>query len=410
MKPLSVAFKAFGCKVNQYEVDKIRSALVRGGFQESDDFESSSLVVINTCAVTGEAFGECVRFARKVRRRNTSAKIIVTGCAVTSDKQAFDSSGDFLLFDNKSKDSILDFMRDNYGVIPDDSFVTSLTTRYFLKIQDGCDLNCSYCIIPSLRGPSRSVPYETVMSEFKSLLSHGYKEIVLTGVHIGSYGRDIGTSLTELIRKIISSDGRFRIRISSIEADEVKDDLIGLFSENHTKLCPHLHLPLQSGSNKVLSDMRRRYNKKMYMKIIDQLCKSVPDFAFTTDIIVGFPTEGDEEFRDTLDTVKDVGFHRIHIFPYSPRDGTDSARLKDLHHIIKRRRIEKLSSLACEVFERYARRFIGRKVELLTENDGKGYTQHYLRGRLESHAGQNEFIACNVSDVYGKELICSQGQ
>ncbi|MBI4243267.1 MAG: tRNA (N(6)-L-threonylcarbamoyladenosine(37)-C(2))-methylthiotransferase MtaB [Planctomycetes bacterium] len=408
MRSNSVSFKTFGCKVNQYEVDKIRTSLLsNGSFSESDDHKESNLIIINTCTVTEEAYKECLKFVKRIKRRNPQARVVVTGCAVTSNYDTFKSIEGINLFINSRKVDIQDFISQTYNIAtPNIESNSTLTTRYFLKIQDGCDLNCSYCIIPSVRGTSKSRPLTEVIQEFKNAIKHGYKEIVLTGIHLGSYGKDLGTSISAAVSSLIQINGDFRIRLSSIEADEVKSDLINLFNYDQTKLCPHLHLPLQSGDDSILRTMRRRYNTKQYLKVIDELRAKNPDFGFTTDVIVGFPDESSDNFANTIKVLEYVQFHRIHSFPYSPRNNTDAYKLPDINPQLKKSRMKIIQELSAKLFRNYATRFFNEHITILIESDNLGYSQHYLKASVNIPVTKNTFTLSKVLSIIDGDIVC----
>jgi len=398
------AFVTFGCKVNQYESQALRERFSRKGLTEVEADRGADLFVINTCTVTETA----QRTVRRLARRFPFSEITVTGCAADSHKSEFlGLPGVRRVVTHDEKATLCDDPR----LSPDDTApsIFDLTisrfdrhTRAFLKVEDGCDLNCSFCIIPKVRGTAVSRPLESAVDEAKRLVDNGYKEIVLTGVHLGSYGKDLvrRSLLPDLVERLLGVSGLARLRLSSIEANEISDPLIGLMAAE-PRFCPHLHLPLQSGDDEVLRAMRRRYNSAQYLAACDRVSERVADPSFTADVIVGFPGETDERFENTLEVCRRVGFSRIHIFPYSRRRGTDAAGMADLPSRVKKERLHRLERLAAELTDRYARRFLGREVEVLVEDDG-GYTERYLKARVDG--APNTIVRARVERIEHGEI------
>lgn len=404
------AFVTFGCKVNQYESQALRERYARTGLTEVDADRGADVVVINTCTVTETATAEAQRTVRRLARRFPFAQITVTGCAADSHREEFLTlPGVRQVVGHEDKSSLCEDPR----LTPEDSVpsIFDLTisrfdrhTRAFLKIEDGCDLNCSFCIIPKVRGTAVSRPLESAVEEAKRLIDHGHREIVLTGVHLGSYGKDRGprSMLPELVERLLALPDLGRLRLSSIEANEISDSLIALMA-SEPRFCPHLHLPLQSGDDDVLRAMRRRYNARQYLAACDRVRENVLDPSFTTDVIVGFPGESDAQFENTLTLCRRLEFSRIHIFPYSRRRGTDAARMPDLPGRIKKERLHRLERLAGELTDQYAQRFIGREVEVLVESEG-GYTERYLKAHVPG--SPNTLVRARVErtehgEIYG---------
>jgi threonylcarbamoyladenosine tRNA methylthiotransferase MtaB len=402
------AFVTFGCKVNQYESQALRERFSRKGLTEVEADRGADLFVINTCTVTETATSEAQRTVRRLARRFPFSEITVTGCAADSHKSEFlGLPGVRRVVTHDEKATLCDDPR----LSPDDTApsIFDLTisrfdrhTRAFLKVEDGCDLNCSFCIIPKVRGTAVSRPLESAVDEAKRLVDNGYKEIVLTGVHLGSYGKDLvrRSLLPDLVERLLGVSGLARLRLSSIEANEISDPLIGLMAAE-PRFCPHLHLPLQSGDDEVLRAMRRRYNSAQYLAACDRVSERVADPSFTADVIVGFPGETDERFENTLEVCRRVGFSRIHIFPYSRRRGTDAAGMADLPSRVKKERLHRLERLAAELTDRYARRFLGREVEVLVEDDG-GYTERYLKARVDG--APNTIVRARVERIEHGEI------
>jgi threonylcarbamoyladenosine tRNA methylthiotransferase MtaB len=402
------AFVTFGCKVNQYESQALRERFSRKGLTEVGADAGADLFVINTCTVTETATGEAMRTVRRLSRRFPFSEITVTGCAADSHKQEFlGLPGVRRVVTHDEKATLCDDPRLSPGDTAPSIFDLTISrfdrhTRAFLKVEDGCDLNCSFCIIPKVRGTSVSRPLESAVDEARRLVDHGYQEIVLTGVHLGAYGKDTAqrSLLPDLVERLLSVRGLARLRLSSIEANEISDPLIALMA-SEPRFCPHLHLPLQSGDDDVLRAMRRRYNRRQYLAACERVAERVAEPSFTADVIVGFPGETAEQFENTMDVCRRVGFSRIHIFPYSRRRGTDAALLPDLPGRVKKERLHRLETLAAELTDRYANRFLGREVEVLVEEDG-GYTERYLKARVAG--APNTIVRTRVERVEHGEI------
>ncbi|HEY3225565.1 MAG TPA: tRNA (N(6)-L-threonylcarbamoyladenosine(37)-C(2))-methylthiotransferase MtaB [Planctomycetota bacterium] len=410
----------FGCKVNQYESQALQERIRRGGFEIVGPEEDADVYVLNTCTVTETACAEAARVVRRIHRRRPSAEITVTGCAADSNRAEFMAMAGVrrvVLHDEKSA---LPLLLDDPRLTPEDLkpsiFDLRISgfdahTRAFLKIQDGCDLRCSFCIIPRVRGASVSRPFEEAVEEAERLAAAGYRELVLTGVHVGSFGKEIaGRSLIpDLVERMLAIPGLARVRLSSIEANEVDDRLIEVMGESGGRFCPHFHLPLQSGDEEVLRAMRRRYNPAQFLRTVDRIRAGVEEPAFTTDVIVGFPTETDAAFDRTLELCRRVGFSRIHIFPYSPRRGTDAFDRPDLPASLKKARLNALRGLAADLTDRFAAKFVGREVEVLVEESGSpasGYTERYLKAALP-FGSSNEIVRARAIAVRDGGLACA---
>ncbi len=271
-------------------------------------------------------------------------------------------------------------------------------TRGFVKIQDGCNNFCSYCIIPFMRGGIRSKHIDTAYEEIKCLTLNGYQEIVLTGIHTGTYGDGQGYNLVDLIKKITPLEGLKRIRFSSIEIVELDDDFLEQLKEN-PKICNHLHIPLQSGCDKTLKDMKRRYSVEEFMNRVKKIKKIRPEINLTTDIIVGFPEESDEDFETTLQTAKEIGFSKIHTFPYSSRSGTLASTMKPVNDQVKKNRTHQMIELSEKLENAYYEQFIGKVVEVLVEDKISGFTSEYIKVNLDKEAKQNTFVSVKIVSV-----------
>lgn len=410
----------FGCKVNQYESQALQERIRREGFQVVGPDDDAEIYVLNTCTVTETAFSEAAKTVRKIHRRRPAAAITVTGCAADSNRDEFlgmPGVRRVVLHDEKSAlPLLLDDPRLTDADLKPSIFDLRISgfdghTRAFLKIQDGCDLRCSFCIIPQVRGANVSRPLGEAVDEAERLAAAGYREIVLTGVHVGSYGKDVaGRSLIpDLIRRLLAIPGLDRVRLSSIEANEVDDALIDAMRDGGGRFCPHFHLPLQSGDEDVLRAMRRRYSPAQFLRTIDRIREKVDEPSFTTDVIVGFPTETDAAFERTLEFCRRVGFSRIHVFPYSHRRGTDASSLPDLAPAVKKARHAALETLGNDLAGAYAARFVGREVEVLVEESGgpsRGYTERYLKATLPA-GSRNDIVRARAVAAREGGLLCA---
>ncbi|MDD4899461.1 MAG: tRNA (N(6)-L-threonylcarbamoyladenosine(37)-C(2))-methylthiotransferase MtaB [Candidatus Omnitrophica bacterium] len=402
-----------GCKVNQYESQEIREQLLRLGFAQSNNGKKADLYLINTCTVTGKADSDSLRFIRRAVRENPDARIIVTGCLTELDaKRIKELSGKKLIIRNKDKAHILKFLK-----LPDElnglnaSGISDFSghTRAFLKIQDGCNNFCSYCKVPLVRGRSRSRKPAEIIAEAGRLAESGFKEIVLTGICLGAYGKDLHpkSNLTQIIKKLIKIDSLKRIRLSSIEAGDVTSGLIKLMAGSG-KICRHLHIPIQSGDDRILRSMRRSYTHAGYLKLIRKIKAKVPGIAITTDCLVGFPGEGKENFFNTVKLVKEILPLRVHIFPYSPRKGTKAFGNKEtLPAKEMRERTALLRKVSQECAQKFQKLFSGKEAQVLIESRDKdnpgfwqGHTDNYLKVLVKSRLNlHNKMVKVKLRDL-----------
>ncbi|TAN59429.1 tRNA (N(6)-L-threonylcarbamoyladenosine(37)-C(2))-methylthiotransferase MtaB [bacterium] len=385
--------KTLGCKVNQYESQALREKLLEFGLKESKG-EPADICVVNTCSVTQKADKESLEAVRQISRDSAGrSRIFVTGCSAQNNRRALESQeGIACVLENRRKEDLPSIIS---GAVADVSSGPSLSitrfhqrTRAFLKIQDGCDNGCSYCIIPKLRGPSCSRPLRIITDEAKRLAGHGYREIVLCGICLGDYGRDLGIrdGLVKVIEELEEIDGLSRIRLSSIEASDITQALIDKMARSR-KLCRHLHIPFQSGDDKVLALMNRKVLSAGYLQLADRLRRHLPDIGITTDIMAGFPGEDQASFNNTLRFLKEIKPSRMHIFPFSPRRGTSAFGLLDkVKPQIIRQRVAKLKALSKELSLDFCQAQIGRDLNVLIESAPcrksgflKGYSGNYLR-------------------------------
>jgi len=399
-----IAFITLGCKVNRYETDGVRQMFEALGFQAVDEKELADVYVVNTCTVTAEADRKSGQLLRRAKKKNPKAVVAAMGCRVEM-KEKEEAADVSTGTKNRALvvDLVLKRLRESYGAAffqeeEDRSFffpekvVSQEETRAYIKIEDGCDAFCSYCIIPYARGRVKSRKKEDILKEAKALSEKGFSEVVITGIHLCSYGKDIGEdifSVAEIVEEIARIDKIQRIRLGSLEPKSMTPDFI-LRLKNIKKLCPHFHLSLQSGSDSVLKRMNRRYTKKEFMEAVQLLKEIFPDCALTTDVIVAFPGETQREHEESLLFCEKMGFSRMHIFPYSERKGTKAVEIvpKVLPEVIEDRKKE-FSELAWRLQEKYANSFLGKRSEVLLEekrgdNQYAGYTKEYIRVYVSS--------------------------
>lgn len=372
---MKVRFVTLGCKVNAQETQRLREGLLTAGFTPAPESEKADLIVVNTCSVTHLSDAKSRRSIEAAKREG--GYVAVLGCYVTLQEER--PAGVDLWLGSEEKGEALDSILQAFGL--ESTEVDSRAefhprTRAFIKVQDGCDSYCSYCIIPYARGPARSLSEEEILEEVDLRLQEGVQELVLTGIHLSSYGKDMGTSLIELIQKV-AEKGAARIRLGSLEQSIITREFLKCLQEIPA-FCPHFHLSLQSGSAKVLREMNRKYSPQEYAEKVRLIRAVFPHAAITTDIIVGFPTETEEDFEETMRFVKEIGFSQLHVFAFSKREGTEAAKMNDLPPQVKKERSARLRKTAQALQEAFLDRFIGEEVEILFEDNG-GVTREYLR-------------------------------
>ena len=410
---MKVVVETLGCKVNAYESELIKEMFLNNKDEIIDDKTLADVIVINTCTVTNQADSKGRKLIRQARRDNENAILIVCGC-MTQNHEDIDIDADIIL-GNKDKSKILDLIDefkknkkqirlfyDLRNVSFEDMKITHFEhkTRGFVKIQDGCNNFCSYCIIPFVRGNIRSKNIDVAYDEIKCLVNNGYQEIVLTGIHTGSYGVGENFDLVDLIRKISTLDGLKKIRISSIEITELNDKFMEEF-KNNLKICSHLHVPIQSGSDHVLKNMNRKYDIA-YFKEKTNLIKSLrEDVNLTTDLIVGFPEETDEDFNTTKQNLIDIGFSKIHTFPYSIRRGTKASMMKQVNDTVKKNRTHEILELSDRLENAYYQKYIGKIVTVLVEDNYSGFTSNYIKVHFDEFQENNTFVDCLITEVDG---------
>ena len=402
-----------GCKVNMYESNYISESLVNNGFSFCEDNQKCDVIIINTCSVTDTSDKKCLKTARRVKRENPKAILVICGCSSQNNFNPYKDLGAQIIIGTKDKSKIVDLIKEYQKTHQDYCYISterempfesmSLNdfnqVRAYIKIQDGCNNFCSYCIIPYVRGDIRSRDFESIIKEAQSLAQKGFKEIVLTGIHTGSYN-DSGKDLYDLIDKLSTIKGIERIRLSSIEITELNDKFMNIL-KNNKKFCDHLHIPLQSGCDEILKVMNRKYDTAYYEEKIKLIRRIRPDISITTDVIVGHNYETDELFMKTYEFCQKINFAKIHVFPYSKRTGTASSRMAgEVSESDKKKRTRQLINLSEILEKKYYDKFIGQMLDVLIEynHDGKsfGHTSNYLGLTL------NEIL--NVNEIYQRKV------
>ena len=398
-----------GCKVNSYESNVMRDKLINKGYLEVSD--NADIYIINTCTVTNTADNKSMKLIRRIVKEHGDSIIVVCGCMVQNRKESID--GVDIIIGNVGKASICDYI-DEYVKTKSKKFdiydMMDVTfepmvlnnfnkTRAFVKIQDGCNNFCSYCVIPYVRGNVRSKKKDDVINEVTTLINNGHKEIVLTGIHTGNYGVEFDDyDFACLLSDLVKIKGLERLRISSIEATELNDRVLDIIKNNDI-LADHMHIPIQSGSDGVLKRMNRKYDKEYFINKINDIRKIRPSISITTDVIVGFPGETDDEFNETIDTIRKINFSKLHVFPYSKRNGTKAADMKDqVDDVTKKERAHKLIELSNELEKDYMSKYIDCDVTFIPEV--------YKDGYLMGHTGNYLSIKCpgDIEDI-GNDIL-----
>ena len=403
----TVAFHTLGCKVNHYETEAIWQLFKDANYERVEFETNADVFVINTCTVTNTGDKKSRQIIRRAIRQNPDAVVCVTGCyAQTSSAEIMEIPGVDIVVGTQDRHKLLDYIQqfqderqpiNGVGNIMKNRTYEELEVPYFtdrtrasLKIQEGCNNFCTFCIIPWARGLMRSRDPEKVVEQATQLVNSGYKEIVLTGIHTGGYGQDLKNyNLAQLLRDLDTIEGLERIRISSIEASQLTDEVIDVIG-NSNKVVRHLHIPLQSGSDDVLKRMRRKYTMAHFSERLTKLHQALPDLAVTSDVIVGFPGEAEDEFQETYDFIVNHHFSELHVFPYSPRIGTPAARMDNqIDEETKNVRVHKLISLSNQLAKEYASKFEDEVLEVIPEEMGEephtlvGYADNYMKVRFE---------------------------
>lgn len=416
----TVAFHTLGCKVNTYESQAMLRNFIAEGFEEVDFKEVADVYVINTCTVTNTGDSKSRQMIRKAVRKNPEATICVVGCysqVAPEEIEAIEGVSIVLgtQYRNHIVEYVLEHMQTGQKIIKVDSVKDIQkfedlnidrfkNTRAFLKIQDGCNNFCTYCIIPYARGRVRSRLPKSVMEQAETLVNNGYVEIVLTGIHTAGYGQDLQDyTFYDLLCDLITIKGLKRLRISSIEISQITDEIIDLIAA-HPIVVEHLHVPLQAGCDATLKRMNRKYTTKQYYEKITKIRSLLPEIAFTTDVIVGFPGETEEEFEKTYQFISKVQFSELHVFPYSPRKNTPAAKMKEqVSDQIKHQRVEKLLALSKDLQARYARKQIGKTLQVLFEKQVDQYLIGHAGNYLKVQAIASKDLIGEVCDVIIEE-------
>lgn len=409
-----------GCKVNAYEAESTARSLEQHGYRRVDN-DGADITIIYTCAVTNMAAQKSRKMIHRAKRNNPESTIVVAGCYSQIDPDALKEAD--ILIGTKHKSKLLDYLLEyeknherivdieKVDVLPfENMFVDQFDnqTRAYLKIQDGCNQFCTYCVIPFARGRERSMSVNDVLESVK-MLQEKHSEIVLSGIHTGRYGRDIGMTLSSLLDELLAvSPENFRFRISSIEMTEIDDHLIELMKKDH-RIARHFHIPLQSGCDTVLKRMNRPYTTKEFLERIEYIRKEIPGISISTDLIVGFPGETDEEFKKTCDFLKECQFSFLHIFPYSLRSGTKAASMENqIDPKIKKNRAAICAEINEELYDKYKESYLGKEVTVLFEKDEDGYTfghsSEYLPVLVKGEYPRSTFVKVKISELKNHQL------
>ena len=418
-----------GCKVNTYENEFILSSFKDKGYEIINDDSKADIYIINTCSVTNTSDSKCRKVINRTIRENKDACIVVMGCMIEANKE-YDNLGISIIIGNKDKNRVVELVEEylnnkvkkkllykDFDSKFEDMFITNMSsrTRAYVKIQDGCENFCSYCIIPYTRGKCRSKDFNKVIDEVKTLVKNGYKEIVLTGIHTGHYGEDKEYTFSDLLNELVKIKGLERLRISSIEITELGNDFLNVLKNNKV-IVDHMHIPLQAGSNHILSLMNRKYDKEYFLNKINEIRSIRPNMSITTDIIVGFPNETEEDFSETIEFAKLIKFSKIHVFPYSRRVGTKADLMPNqIDELIKKERVKRLLEVSNNLEKEYYSNYIGKVVEVLIEtnkdNYSIGHTGNYLKVRINKNIEKNTIIRVIINkmtedylegDLYGE--------
>ena len=422
---MKVGIYTLGCKVNAYESEDVMSLFQEKGYTITDFDDICDIYVINTCTVTNQSDSKSRKIINQAIRRNPNACVVAMGCFIEANKD-IEIDGVDILIGNKDKSKIVELVEEYFtsqnkinnlysdlGVEFEDMEIKNFEgrTRAFVKIQDGCENFCSYCIIPYVRGKCRSKRLEKVIEEITTLVNNGYKEIVLTGIHTGNYGRDLDTDFASLLKEIVKIPGLYRLRISSIEATELTDEVLDIIKNNDI-IADHLHIPLQAGSDKVLKLMNRKYDLEYFKNKIEAIRKLRPNISISTDVIVGFPGETDELFEESYRFCEEIKFSKIHVFPYSIRKGTPASKFPNqVDGNIKKERAKKLIRLSTKLEQEYMSKFINKDIEVLIENAKDGYsyghTSNYLYAKVNGNFNSEEIVKVTITKTEYPYVCCN---
>lgn len=418
---MTFAIHTFGCKVNIYESEYVINLMQANGYKMVDFNTDADIYIINTCSVTNEADKKDRKLIHATRNNHKDKILIVMGCFSQLNPDVIDAD---IVLGNKHKSKIIElineYKKNKQKIIKveditdtnfEDMYINRFVehTRAFVKIQDGCNAFCAYCAIPYARGNLRSKKFSKVIEEVSELVNNGYKEIVLTGIHTGRYGKEQNTNLEKLLKELVKIEGILRIRLSSIEINEITDGIIELI-KNNPIMAKHLHIPLQSGSNEILSLMNRKYKKEYFIDRVSYIRKEIPDISITTDLIVGFPSETEEHFKETIDTLKIINFTKIHTFPYSKRNGTVAASMPNqIDGNTKKCRVKEVIALSDKNEEAFYKSKIGNIYDGIIENrkDGKNIviTTNYIPVEVSDTIPSNSIVNIKIIEVSNGKVL-----
>ena len=417
LESVRVAFDTIGCKLNQAETELLAKQFAGAGYRLVSPADEADIYILNTCTVTSVADSKSRQHLRLAHRRNPGALLVATGCyAERASQELAQIDGVDLVLNNEEKPYLLRLLEESGRISspgcvqgnPTINYPSIFRTRAFIKVQDGCRSSCSYCIVPLVRRIEKSTPVDQVLSEIKHRITDGYKEVVLTGTKIGSYNY-AGANLGRLIERILAETNVTRIRLSSLQPHEISPELIGLWEDE--RLCRHFHLSLQSGSDRVLRRMKRRYSVSDFQQAVSLIRALVPHAAITTDIIAGFPGETEEEFQESYNFCRRMGFARIHVFPYSKRQGTEAARMPgQVSNSTRTQRNQNLLALARECTQIHRQRFLGRIMPVLFEkrSDGiwSGLTDNYIKVYTRNNQDlTNQLLPVKMMELFNRDGV-----
>lgn len=413
----TVGILTLGCKVNTYESEYIISKLKEKEYEIKDFNDICDVYIINTCTVTNTSDIKSKKMIRQAIKRNPDACIVAMGCFIEANKD-YEIEGLDIVVGNKDKSKIPNLIDEYFNkketikrlyneekTIFEDMYITDFPgrTRAFVKIQDGCENFCSYCIIPFVRGKCRSKEQTKVLKEITDLVNNGYQEVVLTGIHTGNYGVDLNTNFATLLKEIVKIEGLKRLRISSIEITELTEEVLEVIKDNNV-IVDHMHIPLQAGSNEVLKLMNRKYDLDYYYNKINEIRTIRPNMSITTDVLVGFPGETEEMFKRTIKTCRDLELTKMHVFPFSLRKGTKAETLPNhIDNEEKKSRARRLLEVSKELELNYYSKYLNKEVEVLVEETKDGYsfghTGNYLYVKINKELKHNTFVTVKIIDI-----------
>ena len=422
---MKVGIYTLGCKVNTYESEYIANLMTANGFDVVSFNDVCDVYIINTCTVTNNSDVKSRKIIRQAKKRNPASCLIAIGCFIEANKKdILENIKEIdIAVGNENKGKIIEYLNEylfsknkidktniEIGNDFEDMYLDHYNnrTRAFVKVQDGCENFCSYCIIPKVRGKCRSKDLDKAIKEIKDLVENDYQEIVLTGIHTGNYGVDLNTNFASLLREVVKIDNLKRLRISSIEITELTDEVLSIIKENEV-VANHLHIPIQAGSNKILKLMNRKYDIEKFTTIINKIREIRPNISITTDIITGHPGEDEETLKETIENIRKLNFSKLHVFPYSIRKDTPSARLPQVEDTFKKKSTKLLLELSNELEETYLDRFITETLDVLIEQskDGKsnGHSSNYIEIEVEESLTKGNIYKVDIIKREGKRLV-----